>query len=137
MASCERLVTRSRDPMSDAKDLVAAFAAALERREWAALAELLDPDVVYEIPQTRERIHGRDRYVAFNAEYPGDWHIDPLVVLGDHHDGSLLFQWTLAGESSLAIAFFEVAEGRITKITDFWPEPYEPPAGREHLVDRW
>ena len=25
----------------------------------------------------------------------------------------------------------------ITRITDFWPEPYEPPSGREHLVERW
>jgi hypothetical protein len=95
------------------------------------------PDVIDEIPQTRERIEGRDRYVAVNAEYPGDWHIDPLVVLGDNHDASLLFRWTLAGESSLAIAFFEVGGDRITKITDFWPEPYEPPTGPEHLVERW
>ncbi len=123
--------------MSNAKDLVAAFADTLERRAWGAFAELLDPDVVYEIPQTRERILGRDRYVAFNAEYPGDWHLEPLVVLGDDHDGSLLFRWTLAGESSLAIAFFEVGGDTITKVTDFWPAPYEPPAGREHLVERW
>ncbi|WP_197686166.1 hypothetical protein [Actinoplanes derwentensis] len=25
---------------------------------------------------------------------------------------------------------------RITRITDFWPESYEPPAGREHLTER-
>ena len=123
--------------MTNAKDLVAAFADTLERRDWPALAELLDPNLIYEIPQTRERIRGRDRYVAFNAEYPGDWHVDPLVVLGDDHDGSLLFRWTVAGESSLAIAFFEFDGDKIIKITDFWPEPYEPPAGREHLVERW
>jgi hypothetical protein len=50
-----------------------------------------------------------------------------LVVLGDDHDGSLLFRWTLAEEPSLAIAFFEVDGDTITKVTDFWPEPYEPP----------
>lgn len=123
----------------DAKALVAAFADRLERRDWAGLAELLDPDVVYEIPQTRERIRGRARYVQFNAEYPGDWHVEPKVVLGDDRDGSLLFRWTVdgTGEDALAIAFFEVSAGHITKITDFWPEPYEPPPGREHLVERW
>lgn len=123
----------------DAKALVTAFADRLERRDWAGLAELLDPDVVYEIPQTRERIRGRARYVQFNAEYPGDWHVEPKVVLGDDRDGSLLFRWTVdgTGEDALAIAFFEVRAGHITKITDFWPEPYEPPPGREHLVERW
>jgi hypothetical protein len=35
------------------------------------------------------------------------------------------------------MAFFEFAGGLITRVTDFWPEPYEPPAGREHLVERW
>jgi hypothetical protein len=58
-------------------------------------------------------------------------------VLGDDHNGSLLFRWTLGGESSLAIAFFEAADDKITRVVDFWPEPYEPPPGREHLVERW
>jgi hypothetical protein len=123
--------------VTDGKALVAAFADRLERRDWAGLAELLSPDVVYELPQTRERIRGRDRYVTFNAEYPGDWHVEPRVVLGDDTHGALLFRWTLAGESSLAVAFFEHDGALITKVTDFWPEPYEPPPGREHLVERW
>ena len=124
-------------PTGGARALVSAFADRLERRDWAGFAELLAEDVVYEIPQTRERIRGRDRYVTFNAEYPGDWHVEPQVVLGDDHDGSLLFRWTLGDETALAIAFFEVADGLITKITDFWPEPYDPPPGREHLTERF
>ena len=121
----------------DARTLVAAFADRLERRDWVGFAELLAEDVVYELPQTRERIRGRDHYVTFNVGYPGDWHIEPQVVLGDAHDGSLLFRWILDGETALAIAFFEVADGHITKITDFWPEPYDPPPGREHLTERF
>lgn len=123
--------------LTPARELVLAFADSMERRDWSAFAGLLDPAVVYEIPQTRERIRGRDRYVRFNAEFPGDWHIEPRIALGDERNGSLLFRWTLGGDSMLAIAFFEVDGGRIVKITDFWPEPYEPPPGREHLVERW
>jgi hypothetical protein len=120
-----------------ASDLVAAFADTLERRDWDAFGALLDPEVVYELPQTRERIRGRDRYVRFNVEYPGDWHIEPRVMLGDDRDGSLLFRWRSGDDDALAVTFFEVANGVITRITDFWPEPYEPPPGREHLVERW
>jgi limonene-1,2-epoxide hydrolase len=123
--------------MTDARDLVTKFADRLERRDWEAFAQVLHPDVVYELPQTRERIRGRDRYVTFNAEFPGDWHVEPQVILGDDRDGSMLFRWRLDGEGSLAIAFFEVAGDLITKVTDFWPEPYDPPPGREHLVERW
>jgi hypothetical protein len=123
--------------VADGKTLVAAFAERLDLRDWSGFAELLAPDVVYELPQTRERIRGRDRYVTFNAEYPGDWHIDPQVVIGDDAHGALLFRWTLGGESSLAVAFFEHDGSMITKVTDFWPEPYDPPPGRKHLVERW
>jgi hypothetical protein len=35
------------------------------------------------------------------------------------------------------MAFFTFEDGFITAVTDFWPEPYEPPPGREHLVERW
>jgi len=35
------------------------------------------------------------------------------------------------------LCFFEIDDaGAITRITDFWPESYEPPPGREHLVTR-
>ena len=73
--------------MSGNTDLAERFIASLEARDWAAWAARLHPDIIYEIPQSRERIRGRDRYLRFD--------------------------------------------------TDFWPEPYEPPPGREHLVERW
>jgi hypothetical protein len=47
------------------------------------------------------------------------------------------FDWLLDGRTDDAIAFFEFADGLITRVTDFWPEPYEAPPGREHLVERW
>ena len=47
------------------------------------------------------------------------------------------FEWLLDGRTDDAMAFFEFADGLITRVTDFWPEPYEPPPGREHLVERW
>ena len=120
-----------------AKELVGRYIAALEDRDWDALSAVLSPDVVYELPQTRERIHGRDRYLQFNREFPGDWHLTPVTVLGDDTDGALLFRWVLDGEDSLAIAFFGVVDGLIARVTDFWPEPYEPPPGRGHLTERW
>jgi hypothetical protein len=122
--------------MNGGKDIVAAFVDRLERRDWAGFAELLDEDVVYELPQTGERIRGRDHYITFNVEYPADWHLEPEIVLGDDRHGSLLFRWSVGGGSSLAVAFFEIDDGKITKIIDLWPEPYEPPPGRQHFVER-
>ena len=121
-----------------AQALAARFLDTLERRQWEEFGRLLHPDVVYEVPQTRERIRGRDRYVQFNREYPGDWHLSPRVVLGDDGRAAVWFAWRVADEPETdGIAFFEVAGGLITGITDFWPEPYEPPPGREHLTERY
>ncbi len=32
-----------------------------------------------------------------------------------------------------AVMFFKFADGLIIRVTDFWPEPYEPPPGRKYL----
>ena len=123
--------------MGGNRELAERFIATLEARDWDAWARLLHPAVVYEIPQSRERIRGRDRYLRFNQEYPGDWHLRPKVTIADERHGVVWFEWLLDGRTDDAMAFFEFADGLITRVTDFWPEPYEPPPGREHLVERW
>ena len=36
------------------------------------------------------------------------------------------------------LCFFDLgADDLITRITDFWPEPYEPPANRANLTERY
>jgi ketosteroid isomerase-like protein len=124
--------------MSENRDRVARFILALDRREWETSADLLHPDVIYEIPQTRERIRGRDAYLRFNREYPGEWNLRLKVALADEVDGVAWFEWLMPGEEPVdAMAFFTFTDGVITSVTDFWPEPYEPPPGRAHLVERW
>jgi hypothetical protein len=123
--------------MGGNRELAERFIASLEARDWDAWAALLHPAVVYELPQSRERIRGRDRYLRFNQEYPGDWHLRPKVTIADERHGVVWFEWLLNGRTDDAMAFFEFAGGVITRVTDFWPEPYEPPPGREHLVERW
>ncbi len=122
--------------MMDSRKLAEQFFVTLEARDWNAFADLLDPDVVYEVPQSGERILGRDRYVQFNIEYPGEWHLTPKVVVADDAGAGVWFDWTLGdGEVSDAVVFFRTAGGLITRVIDFWPEPYDPPSGRDHLVE--
>ncbi len=124
--------------MTSNQDLVERFIRTLEAREWDAWGSLLHSDVVYVLPQTRERIRGRDRYLRFNREFPGEWHLSLKVAIADELNGVAWFSWRVgAGESEDAVAFFGFADGLITTVTDFWPEPYDPPVGRDHLVERW
>jgi len=124
--------------MTDTAATARTFLATLERREWNAWEALLSPDVVYEMPQTRERIRGRAAYREFNQTYPGEWHLDPKVVIGDDSRAVAWFGFRLGDESGDAQAFFEFdADGLITKVTDFWPEPYDPPERAVGSVERW
>ena len=124
--------------MSTNVQLVNRFIESLEARDWHVWASLLHPAVVYEVPQTRERIRGRDRYLQFNQEYPGDWHLRLKVSLADNDHGVAWFGWEVDGSDPAdGMAFFTFSDGQITSVTDFWPEPYDPPQGREHLVERW
>ncbi len=123
--------------MAEHRAIVERFITTLEARDWPSWAALLAPDVVYEIPQTRERIRGRERYLQFNQEYPGDWHLRSKVIIADEDHGVVWFEWRLGDSTDDAMAFFEFDDGLISRITDFWPERYEPPSGREHLVQRW
>ena len=124
--------------MTSTSDVVRRFVETLEARDWDAWSALLHPDVVYEIPQSRERIRGRERYLEFNRDFPGVWHLRPKRVIGEGAHGVCWFAWTLDGsDEDDAMAFFTVEDGLVTEVVDFWPERYDPPGGREHLVERW
>jgi len=117
---------------------IEAYVASLEARDWDGVDCLLHADVVYELPQTRERITGREGLRAFNTAYPGDWHLGLAEAYADEGAGVARLDWDVTGgETGTAIVFFRFDDGLITRITDWWPEFYDPPPGREHLVERY
>lgn len=50
---------------------------------------MLSDDVVYELPQNRERIHGKPTLRQFNVEYPGDWQMTLRRVAADGLEAAL------------------------------------------------
>jgi hypothetical protein len=122
--------------MSSTRDVIEEYCRTLEARDWDGFAAVLAEGVRYEIPQTGEVIEGREKYVRFNREYPGEWHIWPVRLVAEGEHAALWISFEVGGERVHGIGFFTVAGGLVREISDFWPEPYEPPAGREHLVTR-
>ena len=117
-----------------------AYWTAANARDWDAFAQLLADDVVYEGPQTRERVRGVSNYVRFNVEgFPGPWHLEIVRVVGEGQNAASWIEFTNhEGVVQPGLCFFELnGEGRIRRITDFWPDPYELPEGRAHLVERY
>lgn len=102
-------------------DVVASLWDAIAARDWARMADLLDPDVVVEWPATAERLIGRENVVAVNAEYPEGWSIRVLRVISDGdvvvsevevpHEGLGVFR---------AASFWTVRDGRIMSGREYW-----------------
>ncbi|MDN5726878.1 MAG: nuclear transport factor 2 family protein [Propionibacteriales bacterium] len=111
---------------------------AAEARDWLLFGSVLADDVVYELHQTRERIRGREAYLQFNTEYPGDWHVTIERIVADAAGASCWAMFAVGEESMAGISFFTFdSAGAIATIQDFWPESYDPPPGREHLTERF
>jgi hypothetical protein len=68
--------------MTNAHEVVAAYWAAAQARDWDAFGALLAADVIYRGPQAREQVRGRESYTRFNAEgFPNEWHRYRPVLL--------------------------------------------------------
>lgn len=117
---------------------VRAYWRAAEERDWEAFAATLAADAVLDLPQTRERVQGREACTRFNREYPGDWHLAVTRLVGSGGRAVSQVKVTIGDESATGISFFELDEhGLVVLVEEWWPEPYDPPAGREHLVERY
>lgn len=125
--------------MSDAHQVVAAYWAAAEARDWDAFVGLVADDIVYEAPQTRERVRGREAYRRFNAEgFAREWHLTVERVVGEGRHAASWIEMNDGGERYPGLCFFELdADGLIARITDFWPGPAEVPANRAHLAEHY
>ena len=125
--------------MTKAHEVVAAYWAAAEARDWAAFGALVADDVVYRGPQTREQVRGREAYLRFNMEgFDYDWHVTVQRIVGEGQHAASWTDFTGREGTQPGLCFFDLDDdGLITTITDFWPDPYELPDSRAHLVERY
>jgi len=105
-------------------------------RDWGAFAALLHPELFYVVPQTRERVRGRDGFVDFFQTWPGDWEAQVETLIADGRQGVTVIAFASESEKATGISFFEFADGLIHRITEYWPEPYEPPRRFSAFVER-
>lgn len=123
--------------MNVAHDLVERYWASANRRDWDSFAALLHPQVLYEVPQTRERVRGREAYLEFNRTWPGAWVAEVLQIVADGSSAVSRIHFHVDGQVMTGITFFELQDGLLAKITDYWPEDYEPPARMTAVIERY
>lgn len=122
----------------DARALVAQYWARMASNDFASVGALLADDFVLDWPQSGERIRGRDAYVRMNTEYPahGRWTFEVDRLLGAGAEAVSDVRVSDGVVRAHALTFFTVVDGRIARILEYWPEPFEAAAWRAHLVER-
>ncbi len=122
---------------ADAEELVRSFWARANARDWPGLSRLLAPGLRYEVPQTRECIDGADGFVDFFATWPAPWRVDIERCVSDGRQVALQVRFEDGGVPQTSVGFYDIEAGRIARITEYWPEPYEPPARFSAHVRRY
>lgn len=119
--------------------LVERYWQAMNGNDWEAVGALFCDDYVLEWPQSGERIRGRANFAAVNAQYPvpGPWRFDVERIVADARGAASDVIVTAPSVSARVISFFEMRDGRICHMTEFWPEPFEPEAWRAVWVERY
>jgi hypothetical protein len=72
-----------------------------------------------------------------NREYPahGTWQFTVLRLFGNEAEAVSEVEITDGVQRATAISLFTVEGGKITRLVEYWPEPYLAAANRAHLVE--
>ena len=99
--------------------------------------ELRHEDYVMEMPQSGERIRGRDNMRAFQEAYPNPPTIQLRRVLV--RDGLWVVEATsdYSGRIYHVVLIVELRDGRIFRETRYYADPFEAPAWRAPWVERF
>jgi len=117
--------------------------AALERH-WANAAagdqdgehEIYHDDVIVEYPQSRERISGRHSVQALRSHHPA--RPSGFVVRRMLGDGDLWvteYVTNYDGRPVLTVSIMEFRGGKVARETQYYADPFEPPAWRAPWVE--
>jgi ketosteroid isomerase-like protein len=122
---------------SSAADVVREYWRLMATNDFHAVGAVLADDYVLDWPQSNERLRGRERFAAMNAEYPAHcrWQFTVHRVVGTDTEAVSDVSVTDGVQKGRAISFFTLRDGRIARQVEFWPEPYEAPANRRHLME--
>jgi SnoaL-like domain len=105
--------------------------------DFYSVAAVLAPEFVLEWPQSGERIRGAQNFGRMNHEYEahGPWRFNIVRLVGNNLEAVTEVDITDGKQQAKAISFFTVEGGKISRLVEYWPEPYAPRADRAHLTE--
>ncbi len=130
-------IVKEQNVSAKAVDVVKQFWELMATNDFASVGSVLAVDFVLEWPQSGERIRGRDNYAAMNAEYPanGRWTFTINRLVGNDEEAVSDVTVSDGVQLARAISFFEIRNDQISRLVEYWPEPFAAREGRKHLVE--
>lgn len=110
---------------------------AMNTNDWVATSALLHDDFALDYPQSGERFRGRENFVALNGDYPvaGPWRFSVQRIVAGEQQAVSDVTVTAPSVTARVIAFFELRDGMIWRMTEYWPDPFEAAAWRAPLAE--
>jgi ketosteroid isomerase-like protein len=110
----------------------------MSSNDFDAVGAVLASAFILDWPQSNERIVGAARFIQMNQEYPahGRWRFTLNRLVASATEVVTEVAITDGVQSAKAISFFSVEDGKITRMVEYWPEPYPAPSNRAHLVEK-
>jgi hypothetical protein len=92
-------------------------------------------DYVMEMPQSGERIVGRDKMRALQEAYPNPPKIQIKRIIGEGDLFVMEAKSDYGNEVSFVANIVEFSKGKISKETRYYASPFEPPEWRSKWVE--
>lgn len=124
-------------PSPNPAEVTREFWRLMATNDFPSVAAVLAPNFVLEWPQSKERIRGAERFARMNQEFPahGRWEFTINRLVAGESEAVSDVTVTDGVQFARAISFFTIAQGKITRLVEFWPEPYAALTNRAHLVE--
>ena len=93
-------------------------------------------DYTMEMPQSGERIRGRENLLALRQAYPAGVEFEPRRVVARPDLGVGEYTIRYNGSPVYVVAIAELADGKVVRETHYFAEPFEAPAWRARWVEK-
>jgi ketosteroid isomerase-like protein len=98
--------------------------------------ELRHPDYVMEMPQSGERIRGRENMRSMQANYPNPPSIQLRRVVGEGDVWAVEMRSGYDGRAYHVVMLVEFRDGKILRETRYYADPFDAPEWRAQLVEQ-
>jgi hypothetical protein len=138
------------------RETVEKFFEAVNDRDWGGVEGLLDPEYVWEMPQSGERVRGLENNRAMNENYPGTPHVETRRITGSPDKWVTTPSFTLLkitgsgddytcesvanypdGSTWHVVDIFRFRKGKILQVVAYFAASLEPAEWRARWVERF